>query len=161
MEKPKETKDRTLKTMQIRLAFSILVVVLTTSCRQNNTFERYTSIDDGWDKHEIVSYDFTINDTLQKQNLYIKLRTSEQYEYSNLYLIVDLKYPNGKVEKDTLEYQKPFSIVELIVHKKYKTKLIKSQRVDYDIALLRLDYPIVDEISGIYEKLLISNYCGR
>ena len=61
--------------------------------------------------------------------------------------------------EDTLEYQKPFSIVELIVHKKYKTKLIKSQRVDYDIALLRLDYPIVDEISGIYKKLLISTYC--
>ena len=47
-----------------------------------------------------------------------------------------------------VEYQKPLKVLDIIVHKKYKTKLIKSQRVDFDIALLRLDYPIIDENSG-------------
>lgn len=172
MEKTKETKDRTLKTMQIRLAFSILVVVLTTSCRQNNTFERYTSIDDGWDKHEIVSYDFTINDTLQKQNLYINLRTSEQYEYSNLYLIVDLKYPNGKVEKDTLEYQmaRPdgammgeglMSIKEhKLWYKGHKTPFVFSEQGDYKISINHA-MRTLGEVSGItsLEGVLDVGFC--
>ena len=172
MEKTKETKDRTFKTMQIRLAFSILVVVLTTSCRQNNTFERYTSIDDGWDKHEIVSYDFTINDTLQKQNLYIKLRTSEQYEYSNLYLIVDLKYPNGKVEKDTLEYQmaRPdgsmmgeglMSIKEhKLWYKGHEMPFLFSEQGDYKISINHA-MRTLGEVSGItsLEGVLDVGFC--
>ena len=41
---------------------------------------------------------------------------------------------------------------ELIIHHKYKsTKIVKGKkkrRVDYDIALIRLDYPVIDEKSG-------------
>jgi gliding motility-associated lipoprotein GldH len=160
MKKTKEARDRNLKTMQIRATFSILVVFLTTSCRQNNVFERYTSIHDGWSKHEIVSYDFTINDTLQKQNLYIKLRTSELYEYSNLYLIVDLKYPNGKVEKDTLEYQmaRPdgsmmgeglMSIKEhKLWHKGHESPFAFAEKGDYKISINHA-MRALDQVSGI------------
>ena len=42
---------------------------------------------------------------------------------------------------------------ELIIHYKYKSTKIgkkgkKKRRVDYDIALIRLDYPVIDEKSG-------------
>ena len=41
---------------------------------------------------------------------------------------------------------------ELIIHHKYKsTKIVKGKkkkRYDYDIALIRLDYPVIDEKSG-------------
>ena len=61
----------------------------------------------------------------------------------------------------------PFGIEELIIHKKYKmggtdskvslttnqsflhdSQGRKTERDDYDIALLRLDYPIMDEGTG-------------
>jgi gliding motility-associated lipoprotein GldH len=87
-----------------RFGLGFLVVFLTISCQQNTIFDRYTSLDNAWNKSQIISYDFTIEDTLKSQNLYIKIRTSEDYKYSNLFLTVDLKYPNGKIEKDTLEY---------------------------------------------------------
>jgi gliding motility-associated lipoprotein GldH len=91
--------------MQTRFWFGILVVFLMLSCNQNKVFDRYTSVKNSWHKNQRISYDFTIKDSLQPQNLFIKIRTTEDYKYNNLFLIVDLKYPNGKIEKDTLEYK--------------------------------------------------------
>ena len=96
---------RGLKRMRIRPIYGILVIVLMASCNRNLTFDHYTSIDGNWGKDELISYDFTITDSIKKHNLFFKIRTSEDYKYSNLYLTVDLKYPNGKLQKDTLEYQ--------------------------------------------------------
>lgn len=147
MKKPQKRKDRNRKKMQIRLVFSILVFLMTTSCRQNCAFEDYTSIDSAWDKNKIIAYNFTIDDTLQKRNLYLKIRTSEKYKFSNLFLIVDLKYPNGKIEKDTLEYQmaKPdgsmlgdglMSIKEhKLWYKGHQTPFMFSEKGDYTISI--------------------------
>ncbi len=74
------------------------------SCQQNKLFEHYTPIFNGWDKQEVVSYEFVAPDSLNPYNLFVNLRTSSDYKFSNLFLVVELNYPNGKVTKDTLEY---------------------------------------------------------
>ncbi len=74
------------------------------SCQQNKTFDTYTSIPDSWDKQQTIRYDFIAPDTINPYNLFIKLRTTSAYKFSNLFLIVELDYPNGKVTKDTLEF---------------------------------------------------------
>jgi len=74
------------------------------SCQQNKTFDTYTSIPDRWDKQQTIRYDFIAPDTINPYNLFIKLRTTSAYKFSNLFLIVELDYPNGKVTKDTLEF---------------------------------------------------------
>ncbi len=35
----------------------------------------------------------------------MNLRNTSDYKYSNLFLIIDTKFPNGKVVTDTLEYR--------------------------------------------------------
>ena len=49
-------------------------------------------------------------------------------------------------------WRREFRIEELIIHYKYETTKVvgrsKTVRKDYDIALIRLDYPIIDEKSG-------------
>ena len=49
-------------------------------------------------------------------------------------------------------WKREFLIVELIIHYKYNSsKNVKGTikiRKDYDIALIRIDYPIIDEESG-------------
>jgi gliding motility-associated lipoprotein GldH len=82
----------------------LLFAFLAFSCQQNKAFDRYTSISDRWDKQQVISYDFTAPDTINPYNLFINLRTTTAYKFSNLFLIVELDYPNGKVTKDTLEY---------------------------------------------------------
>ena len=74
------------------------------SCQQSKAFDRYTSISDRWDKQQMISYDFIAPDTINPYNLFVNLRTTTAYKFSNLFLIVELDYPNGKVTKDTLEY---------------------------------------------------------
>ncbi len=37
--------------------------------------------------------------------MYVNLRNTNAYKFSNLFLIVELNYPNGKAVKDTLEYK--------------------------------------------------------
>ena len=81
-----------------------LFAFVTFSCQQHKPFDRYTSIADSWDKHQTIRYDFVAPDTINPYNLFVNLRTTTAYKFSNLFLIVELNYPNGKVSKDTLEY---------------------------------------------------------
>jgi gliding motility-associated lipoprotein GldH len=74
------------------------------SCDQNKVFSSYTSISEAWNKQDVISYDFIAPDTITPYNLCVNLRTTNAYKFSNLFLIVELDYPNGKVTKDTLEY---------------------------------------------------------
>ncbi|PIE99071.1 MAG: gliding motility lipoprotein GldH, partial [Polaribacter sp.] len=52
-----------------------------------------------------MSFDFVVNDTLAKQNLFINLRNNNDYEFSNLFIITKLSFPSGEKIIDTLEYE--------------------------------------------------------
>lgn len=82
----------------------VLFAFVAFSCEQNKAFSSYTSIPEAWNKKDVISYDFIAPDTTTPYNLYVNLRTTSAYKFSNLFLIVELDYPNGKVTKDTLEY---------------------------------------------------------
>ena len=66
---------RSLKRMRIRPIYGILVIVLMASCNRNLTFDHYTSIDGNWGKDELISYDFTITDSIKKHNLLLDYNT--------------------------------------------------------------------------------------
>ena len=68
-------------------------------------FDQYTSLDTPWHKDAPITYHFNVTDTLQRVDLFLKLRTNKGYEFSNLFLIVSLRHPKGKIQKDTLEYK--------------------------------------------------------
>src|SRR5690606_24943597 len=38
-------------------------------------------------------------------NLFINIRNTNDYKFSNLFLIAEMNFPNGKTITDTLEYQ--------------------------------------------------------
>ena len=75
------------------------------SCNNNSIFEEYTSVGNAWDIDRPVTYNFSIEDTITPYNLFIKLRTDNNYEFSNLFLDTSLICPSNKIFKDTLEYQ--------------------------------------------------------
>ena len=86
----------------------ILIFVFATllfSCQQNKQFSSYTSISNGWNIKQSVAYKFVAPDTINPYNLYINLRTTNDYSFNNLFLVVELNHPYGKVTKDTLEYK--------------------------------------------------------
>ena len=82
------------------LVFSSLV-----SCDSNHVFDEYKTVPDVWNKSEIIEFNIEPPDTINTYNLFVNIRNTNDYKFNNLFLIVEMNHPNGKVQKDTLEYR--------------------------------------------------------
>ncbi len=86
------------------LLFVIFCTILA-SCDSKRIFDEYQSVPDQWHKDSIISFNISPPDATSKHNLFVNLRNNNDYKFSNLFLIVEMNFPNGRVLKDTLEYQ--------------------------------------------------------
>ena len=75
------------------------------SCDKSQVFDEYHTFDDGWKKNSIINFTFDQEVSKKPYNLFINIRDNDDYEFSNLFLIVKLEHPDGLVKVDTLEYQ--------------------------------------------------------
>ena len=76
------------------------------SCNDSMVFNRYKPIAKSqWHKDSIINFTFNPIDTLSKNNVYINIRNNNDYAYSNLFLIVDIRFPDNNKIIDTLEYE--------------------------------------------------------
>ena len=83
----------------------LFLLLFFVSCQNKSLFSQYKSIETAWDIDRSIFFRFNISDTINPYNLFIKLRTDNDYEFNNLFLDVSLIYPNNRILKDTLEYQ--------------------------------------------------------
>ena len=83
----------------------LLILLGFSSCDSNQIFDQYHSVPNTWHKDSMITFNVSSPDTTNYYNLYVNLRNTNEYQYSNLFLIVELNYPNGKATKDTLEYE--------------------------------------------------------
>lgn len=80
-------------------------IFLFAACDSSLIYEENFSVDDNeWHKDDIKTFKFDIEDTLSPLNLYINMRTTTDYEFSNVYLFLYSDYPDGYSDKDTLEF---------------------------------------------------------
>lgn len=85
-------------------AFILLISFI--SCDSKGVFNTYTAMPNNlWTQKEPVHFEFAIEDTISKNNLFITLRNNQDYKYSNLYLTATLNFPNGRKIIDTLQYE--------------------------------------------------------
>jgi len=91
-------------------AFSLcfLLIIIFSSCDPDRVYDNYQSLPGYWEKDSIISFEIKGLDSIQNYDLFINLRNTNQYEYSNIYLITTMNFPYGKVIEDTLEYQMAF-----------------------------------------------------
>ncbi len=91
----------------IKLKFFIIVFITTglVSCDDTQVFDEYQAVSDAWEINEKINFTLPELDSLQTYNLFINIRNNNSYRYRNLFLISEMKFPNGKVVSDTLEYQ--------------------------------------------------------
>ncbi|MFV0565945.1 MAG: gliding motility lipoprotein GldH [Flavobacteriaceae bacterium] len=93
---------RIKKNNVLLLLFAALLVV---ACDSKRVLDHYKTVPNQWHKDSIVSFNFTPPDSTNAYNLFINLRNTNAYKYSNLFLIVEMAFPHGKTIKDTLEYK--------------------------------------------------------
>ena len=75
-------------------------------CRESGVIiNEHISLDDReWSDSDSIAFEFSIPDTSNMYDIYLNLRISNGYKWSNLYVFTDLKYPNNKIRRDTFEF---------------------------------------------------------
>jgi gliding motility-associated lipoprotein GldH len=82
--------------------FCGLIVLL--SCDPGRVYEKNIKVPDGiWDKDNKLSFEVFIDDTLSGHNLYVNVRNTSLYPFSNLYLFIETTAPSGHTIRDTVE----------------------------------------------------------
>lgn len=104
-------KDQTgiLRTQIMIRRISVLgllfVAIILQSCDSNRLYEENFPVDDaGWRADDIKTFEFDVEDTVSALNLFVNVRTSTDYPYSNMYVFLHSAYPDGYTDKDTLEF---------------------------------------------------------
>lgn len=83
----------------------LIVILLALSCNQAGNFEKSVQIKNHeWSNTYIPEIEFKAVDTLSSQNVYIVLRHTHSYAYSNLWLNISTLQPGDSVyQKDRFE----------------------------------------------------------
>ena len=90
--------------MRFPLIFSVFSLLILFSCDPGRVYEKNIKIPEGiWEKDHIVSFEVFIDDTASAHNLYVNVRNTSLYPYSNLYLFIETTAPSGHSIRDTVE----------------------------------------------------------
>lgn len=91
----------------MRKQYLILILFIgLVSCDSNSVFDEYQSFNNGiWLRDHIVEFNVEVEDTISKNNLFLNLRNNKDYEFSNLFIIAQINFPDGFRVIDTLEYE--------------------------------------------------------
>jgi gliding motility-associated lipoprotein GldH len=85
--------------------FTFLIIILSlTSCDRLRVYDKFKDIKDGiWNRTEKVKFDVQIDDTTSYHKVFVNVRNSSDYKFSNLYIFLSTIYPDAKVSRDTID----------------------------------------------------------
>ena len=87
----------------INCILAIWLALAISSCI-NDSFEKRIVITDAkWPQQDRVAFDVDINDTISGYAFGLGLRHLENYRYSNLFVFLHTRMPNGNLTHDTIE----------------------------------------------------------
>ena len=82
----------------------LLFLGLFFSCDSKRVFEENFVVEKGiWHVTNKIKFDVAITNLLLRYNVYLNVRNTTDYPYSNLYLFLNTGFPDGKMSRDTLE----------------------------------------------------------
>ena len=92
--------------MILRNSFLVLfAMLLLVSCDKKRVFDQYKTVGDAWQKDSIASFTYNNQDTTERYDLFLNLRSNNDYQFNNIFLIVLMEAPGGLTKIDTLQYK--------------------------------------------------------
>lgn len=88
-----------IKSFNTVVSFSILFLILLTSCGDNKTYiikEVKEFNRSSWNQTDSLDFKANITDTTKRYNLGMTLTHDKDYMYQNIYLMIHTKFPDGK-----------------------------------------------------------------
>lgn len=73
------------------------------ACHSNRVYEEFVRVPDPWNNEKVLHFNVNITDTAKAQDVYLSVRNTGKYGFSNLYLFVTAHSPNGTSVRDTIE----------------------------------------------------------
>lgn len=103
-------KIENLKMIPIRNKKSVFLALFFAvsffSCDDTIEFIQFEPIENAaWETSKKVTFDFSIQDTISPKNVFIHLRNTSDYPFSNIYVITTLTFPDETKVIDTLQYE--------------------------------------------------------
>ena len=84
--------------------YIIIMAVAMAACDPGRVYDQtYTVEGQAWDRDSVFYYELLMEDSLSIHDFYITIRNNTDYPYSNLYLFITTRFPNGHATKDTIE----------------------------------------------------------
>jgi gliding motility-associated lipoprotein GldH len=82
----------------------LVLAVSLSSCADNVVYqESVPVVGDAWHREFVPEFEFEITDTVSKHDLFIDIRHTGDYPYSDLFLFVDLHGPGDRHMRDTVD----------------------------------------------------------
>ena len=86
--------------------FTVVFFLLLVSCNSDHVFNEYQSVPNHqWASDEIFEFIIDNQDTISNKNVFINIRNNKTYEFSSLFIITKIEFPQGMRVIDTLEYE--------------------------------------------------------
>jgi gliding motility-associated lipoprotein GldH len=89
-----------MKTLRVLFLF---FVALLFSCSGNEYEKSYRLDNETWIAGELLQFNFEVEDIYARYNIYLHIRNTTEYGYSNIFLFVNVLYPDNTMATDTVE----------------------------------------------------------
>ena len=83
----------------------VFMLLLNFSSCSNSEFLKFYDFDNGWGKNEVLTFNFPKKIESKAKDVFFVLRHNNNYPYSNIFLITELKDPANQVLIDTFEFK--------------------------------------------------------
>lgn len=104
MEKDLDDKTQNRINMH-RILIGFLLLALMSCTDKSLVYGDTQAIKGDWHRDHTVQFELPEMDSLQSYNLFVNLRNNHEFPYNNIFLLVKMEYPEGKMQVDTLEYR--------------------------------------------------------
>ena len=86
------------------ILLSFALVFIASACKEDRVYESYIDIPNHeWNKDHIARFEVEITDSIQAHSIFLNIRNTGKYPYSNLWLFVKQTNPEGKVSEEKFE----------------------------------------------------------
>ena len=141
----------------MRIIFVFLSLLLLICCNTKTETSYSVFEEDGWHADSIITLNHSVVDTITKQNLYLKIRHSTDFEYQNIFLFVDFQEKRDTIEVTLSEKNGKWlgsgfgdiKEVEYCFAKETIFNSKKASKVTVEQAMRYGDQPVITNLKGI------------
>ena len=81
----------------------ISIASIVVSCGTDAIYDNNKEVDNSWSSNEKLNFNIDIKDTIGVYDIFLNIRNTTDYKYSNLYFFLKTTFPNQKISVDTIE----------------------------------------------------------